>query len=50
MTTEDTQLFLNLVDHDFFALVDAAMDDNQVDDQQALQGLIWSVDLDITIH
>jgi len=50
MITEDTQLFLNLVDRDFLALVDAAIDDDQVDNQQALCGLIWSVDLDITVH
>ena len=47
---EEPRVFLDEIDHQFFAMVIAAMQEDQVDEHQALQGLIWSADADFTIH
>jgi len=49
MNTEETRLLLDAIDHDFWALVIAAMENDQLNEQQALQGFIWSVD-NRTVH
>jgi len=49
MTTDETRLLLDAIDHEFFAMVIAAMDADQLNEHQALQGFIWSVD-NFTVH
>ena len=49
MTPEETRLLLDAIDHEFWAMVIAAMEADQVDEHQALQGFIWSAD-NFTVH
>ncbi len=49
MTAEEIRLLLDAIDHEFWAMVIAAMDADQVDEHQALQGFIWSAD-NFTVH
>ena len=49
MTAEEIRLLLDAIDHEFWAMVIAAMEDDQVDEHQALQGFIWSAD-NFTVH
>ena len=50
MTAEEIRLLLDAIDHEFWAMVIAAMDDDQLNEHQALQGLIWSAESDFTVH
>ena len=49
MTSEEIRLRLDAIDHEFWAMVIAAMEADQVDEHQAMQGFIWSAD-NRTVH
>lgn len=49
MTVEETRLLLDAIDHEFWAMVIAAMEADQLNEHQALQGFIWSAD-NFTVH